>query len=104
MIYPIRPYGCAALFSIHPPASCNPRFGDPGNQRTVTSGDIDNSFWFGRLDQFMVTNVPFLVFEILQGGIFTLSKIPGLERLDTEFFKEPAERWVLRSFPVRSQA
>jgi Fe-S-cluster containining protein len=96
-IYPARPYGCAALFSLESPQSCDPAIPGAHNQRSVVSGQRETPYFFGENSFLIVSSVPLMVYEILKGGVWYLARLPGLQGMDREMFKDPRAAGLIRS-------
>lgn len=99
-IYPVRPYGCAALFSVAGPDRCAPENPDPPEQRSVVCGHDEIRYFYRESPFLIVSNVPLMVYEILKGGVWYLSGLPGLEGMDREMFEDPRAARLLRSVRI----
>jgi hypothetical protein len=96
-IYPARPYGCAALFSLASPKLCDPAVSGTANQRSVVSDHRETPYFFGENSFLIVSNIPLMVYEILKGGVWYLARLPGLHGIDREMFKDPRAAGLVRS-------
>ena len=99
-IYPGRPYGCASLFSVSGPDLCAPENPSPPDQRSVVCGYTEMPYFYRENPILTVSNVPLMVYEILKGGVWYLSGLPGLKGMDWEMFEDPRAARLLRSVRV----
>ncbi len=96
-IYPSRPYGCAALFSLESPRSCDPAVSNATNQRSIVSDHRETPYFYGGNSFLIVSSLPLMVYEILKGGVWYLARLPGLQGIDRDMFKDPRAAGLIRS-------
>ncbi|MDP2917575.1 MAG: SEC-C metal-binding domain-containing protein [Dehalococcoidia bacterium] len=103
-IYKVRPYMCVALTSVSPQEYCRPNSSNEPVTIKALSQDLllDCSFYYGKLESPVVTFMPITVYEILKSGTFFFSqgRIPGLEKLDEEFCRDPEVLSTLKKYGV----
>ena len=91
-IYEVRPYMCAALVSVTTPEWCRPGSPDAPEQLRVYPSEIENdlSFYYGELEDRVLSYMPLTIYEILKNGTYYLSSVvPYLKELDGEFCADP---------------
>jgi hypothetical protein len=99
-IYEVRPYSCAALFSLTPTQYCQP--GSTIEAEAYRAFNVeatrDNSFYYGEFSAPVIAFMPIAVFELLTEGVRFLSAggIPGLDNLAREFYTDPEVQASLR--------
>jgi Fe-S-cluster containining protein len=97
-IYEARPYSCAALVALNSPEYCRPDSPIKSDYLMIYPAEISHeaSFYFNGFDSSILSFMPLTVFEILKNGTYYLSQVvPGLEKLDREFRRDPevASMW-----------
>jgi hypothetical protein len=97
IIYPVRPWGCAGFVAVTPADWCRP--GSANKPKTMSMPYYDQMHQIAYYRKFkgIWSTMPKAVFNILKGGIYTLSRIPGLETLEKETMEDPEIRSLLRS-------
>lgn len=97
VIYPARPKGCAAIFTLTPARWCSPKDDNEPVQLSITSSRPEPSFYYGKAGTQYITNIPLMVYEILKGGYFYLCRISGLEGMEAELLKDNKAAKIIRS-------
>jgi Fe-S-cluster containining protein len=98
-IYEVRPYVCAGVVSVSPPAWCGVAHPDHGQMKYLkTEMRLENDMpYFAKLKNSMFFgSMPLLVNDILSEGYAVLSSIPGLEGLQQAALNDPEVRTALR--------
>jgi Fe-S-cluster containining protein len=91
-IYSVRPYACAALIAFSQPDLCRSASQTLSDNLLVYPSDVEyeNSFYYGKLGDRILSFMPLTVYEILKNGTYYLSQVvPGLENLYNEFRTDP---------------
>jgi hypothetical protein len=92
-IYDVRPYSCAALFSLTPTEYCRPGSDIEAEAYRAFSLEAskDNSFYYGQFSSPIIAFMPIAVYELLTKGMRFLGTggIPGLENLAREYYADP---------------
>lgn len=88
LIYEVRPWTCATLFSTD---SCT-LSGEGKYFWLNLSPEAELPFWDDRLEVIYTDIMPNMVYKILTGSFQFLSQLPGLEKLTEEFYKDPVVR------------
>jgi hypothetical protein len=92
-IYEVRPYSCAALFSLTPTQYCQP--GSAYEAEAYRAFNVeatrDNAFYYGEFSAPIIAFMPIAVHGLLTQGVRFLSTggIPGLDNLAREFYSDP---------------
>jgi Fe-S-cluster containining protein len=82
-IYEVRPFTCAALVATTPNDWCGTSSTHQAKLYiTRRQEPFDTSFYYGQIEQNIVTFMPIFVRNILMYGYEILSAVPGLEGLD----------------------
>lgn len=106
-IYEVRPNMCFALTSVSPKDYCKPR--SETKPETIKTAKLDFltdcSFYYNKLERPAVTFMPIAVYEIMKNGTFYFSQggVPGLEKLDEEFCRDPEVFSVLKKYGVLNE-
>ena len=90
---------CAALVSVSPPDWCRPDSLTSPEQLRAYPADIefDCSFYYGKLDDRVLSYMPLTIYELLKNGTYYFSHVvPYLKDLDSEFCAEPEVSSILR--------
>jgi len=100
IIYPVRPWGCAGFVAVTPPEWCRP--GSPDNPRTMSISFYKDmtAVPHYRKHKSIWTTMPKAVYSLLKSGVYSLSRIPGLETLERETLDDPEVRQLLRSLKI----
>jgi Fe-S-cluster containining protein len=95
LIYPVRPWVCAGYFAVTPNDWCRPD--SPHKARTLSISNFKDmrKIVHYRNSRGLWMNMPKAVFAVLQGGIYTLAKIPGMETLERETLDDPEVKELL---------
>ena len=94
LIYEVRPYGCASLFSVEKMVDCT-KGCSPLSQMSVTSQCPEKSYFYGDNINIILSCVPVMVYQILKGGVVFLSTIPGLKNMEQDFLNDPSVKNIL---------
>jgi Fe-S-cluster containining protein len=99
-IYPVRPWVCACFVAVTPIDWCRPD--SPNKPRTMSMTYYNEMDKIAHYRKFkgIWTTMPSAVYSILKSGVYTLSKIPGLEALEKETMEDPEIKSFLRSLRV----
>lgn len=93
LIYDVRPWACASLFSTSPTEWCSPSSIHKPNiylAKLPTTPDLP--FWDSRIAGRYEGNMPNMVYRLLTESIKFLSELPGLDKLLEEFLRDPELR------------
>ena len=97
LIYEVRPYVCATHYTTSPAEWCSPL--NPFQSdvyRTETRGDkSDLSFYHEQLGEPVISSMPLLVYEILEGGFSYLANVTGLKSLEEVVMNDPEVKALL---------
>jgi Fe-S-cluster containining protein len=95
LIYPVRPWACAGFCAVTPPDWCRPD--SPNKSRTMSISQYKDMRKIAhyRNSRGNWMTMPKAVYSILQGGIYTLAKIPGMESLERETMEDPEVNQLL---------
>ncbi|MDF3129461.1 SEC-C metal-binding domain-containing protein [Kiritimatiellaeota bacterium B1221] len=90
MIYPVRPFVCAAHSVTSPPEHCKATSNTPPLAlNTEFNPGTPPAYFRGDEKLTIYAPVPQMVFEILHGGYLYLKHIPGLRGLEAEVLADP---------------
>ena len=95
LIYEVRPYGCASLFSAEKTVDCA-KGCSPPSQMSVTSQYPEKSYFYGEENNIILSCVPVLVYQILKNGAVFLSTIPGLKNMEQDFLNDADVKNILK--------
>ena len=97
LIYEVRPYVCATHYVTSPAEWCSPLHPfQPDIYRTETRGDkSDLSFYYKQLGEPVISAMPLLIYEILEGGFPYLSDVTGLKSLEEKVMNDPEVKALL---------
>lgn len=99
-IYPVRPWGCACFVSVSPPEWCSPNSSNKPDTMSMSFFSDMHRIPHYRKSKGIWTTMPKAVYSLLKGGVYTLSKIPGLETLSQETLSDPEMKFFLRSLKL----
>jgi Fe-S-cluster containining protein len=103
LIYEVRPWPCAILFSTTPTEWCNPSSPhEPSLYLTKLTTTPDLPFWDARIAGHYESNMPDMVYRLLTESIKFLWELPGLENLREEFLIDPEVRDFLKQLVKRN--
>ena len=97
---------CVSYTSVSPKDNCKPgSTNEPIIIRAFKKDCFsDLSFYYGKLENPIVSFMPMLVYEILQNGTYHLSSSSiGLDNLDKEFCSDPDVISILRKYGLSNQ-
>ena len=96
MIYEVRPYGCASLFSDEKIVDCT-KGCSPSSQMSVTSQCLEKSYFYGEKTNIILSCVPVMVYQILKNGVAFLATIPGLKKMEQDFLNDAGVKNILKN-------
>jgi Fe-S-cluster containining protein len=103
LIYEVRPWACASLFSTTPTEWCNPSsIHEPSIYWTKLPTTPDLPFWDARIAGHYQSNMPDMVYRLLTESIKFLWELPGLEKLREEFLSDLELRDFVKQLVKRS--
>jgi Fe-S-cluster containining protein len=100
-IYEVRPYVCAGVVSLSPPAWCAPDHPEHKQMFYLKSGlrhEYDMPYFVRPAGGLAFANMPALVHDVLTGGYSALASFPGLERL-ARASEDPEVQAILAACP-----
>lgn len=93
LIYEVRPDLCAGYIVTTPSEWCNPKDENFNRKDHIQIAPpyllMNTSFYYGNFTHTYSALMPLVVFEILKGGYFYLSKIPELSNITSEVVNDP---------------
>jgi Fe-S-cluster containining protein len=98
-VYEVRPYVCAGVVSVSPPAWCLVSHADHNRMRYLKNEmrfEQDMPYFVKMRTPVFFGSMPLLVNNILTEGYATLSVVPGLEGLQQAAFSDPELLSALR--------
>jgi Fe-S-cluster containining protein len=96
VIYPVRPWVCASWAAVTPPEWCSPQSLEKPRTISISYCQEMNRVPHYRKHKRFWTTMPKAVFSILQGGIYAVAKIPGLETLARETMEDPEVKVLIK--------
>ena len=97
LIHAVRPWTCASLFATSPAGWCHPLNPNKAKTYTDTFGlTVKLPFYYKPFKGQVYSFLPVMVYEILEGGFFYLSRIIGSESLPAEVTNDPEVKAILK--------
>ena len=97
LIYEVRPYGCASLFSTETTVDCT-KGCSQSSQMAVISQCPEKPYFYGDSSKRTLSCVPVMVYQTLKNGVGFLTTIPGLKDIEQDFLNDPNVKNILKKF------
>ena len=95
LIYEVRPYGCASLFSTEKMVDSG-KGCSPSSQMSVTSQCSEKTYFYGEKTNIILSCVPVMVYQILKDGVAFLATIPGLKNMEQDFLNDASIKNIFK--------